>query len=380
MARGGGYPIEEFLESITAQLDRTQDALRLKAVNRPLTFALKDFTVDLQVFVEMDAAGKVRFRPAQPNETGASTVNLSFTTITRPMIEENTVSLEMTQAPTLSELGLEDGEKKELEKLGVRNAAQLRNLERQAGEDTLSRYSGVNLGRIRTALDLSRPRVSVIDTDDGAEEPQWPPGAMPPVQTSPAPHHPAPVDPAPVDPGPPVQTAPVPDPYPVDEPKPDTGPRIPGRPIFDRPILDRPGLDGIRNPVHPGPKAPDPIAPPTRTPLAPNGGLLADRIRREKGGPVGGGGAAAPRATPPQADGVIRLKPGSRRVNLKGHNLIDGPRKPRAALDGRPLPVLGATGASVSFGLPEDVTPGNLDIELPDGRQTRYWLDTDGEG
>ena len=33
-------PNAEFLEAITAQLDQTQDALRLKAVNRPLTFAL----------------------------------------------------------------------------------------------------------------------------------------------------------------------------------------------------------------------------------------------------------------------------------------------------------------------------------------------------
>ena len=162
MPPGAGYPIEDFLEAITAQLDQTQDALRLKAVNRPLTFALKDFNVDLKVFVEMDAQGRVTFRPAGPNEAGASTVSIAFTTITRPMIEENTISMEMAQAPTLDELGLARDEQRQLAKIGVRNAAQLKTLQRSAGEDTLSRYTGVDLGRIRGALNLAKPRVEDV--------------------------------------------------------------------------------------------------------------------------------------------------------------------------------------------------------------------------
>jgi hypothetical protein len=165
MPPSAGYPIEDFLEAITAQLDQTQDALRLKAVNRPLTFALKDFNVDLKVFVEMDAQGKVTFRPAGPNEDGASTVSIGFTTITRPMIEENTISMEMAQAPTLDELGLKKDEQRQLAKIGVRNGAQLKNLQRSAGEDTLSRHTGVDLTRIKTALNLARPRIEDIAAD-----------------------------------------------------------------------------------------------------------------------------------------------------------------------------------------------------------------------
>ena len=79
-------PIEDFLEAITAQLDKTQDALRLKAVNRPLTFALKDFAIDLSGFVEMDRDGVVRLRPSAPNAQGASKIQLGFATLTRAMI------------------------------------------------------------------------------------------------------------------------------------------------------------------------------------------------------------------------------------------------------------------------------------------------------
>lgn len=167
MSSGASYPIEEFLEAITAQLDQTQDALRLKAVNRPLTFALKDFNVDLKVFVEMDIEGRVAFRPAAPNEEGASTVSIGFTTITRPMIEENTISMEMAQAPTLDELGLERDEQRQLAKIGVRNGAQLRNLERSAGEATMSRHTGVDLGRLKQALEFSRPRLNDPVPDHG---------------------------------------------------------------------------------------------------------------------------------------------------------------------------------------------------------------------
>src|SRR5512142_1375762 len=96
----GAFLVEEFINAVSTQLDRVQDALRLKAVNRPLTFALKDFSLDLQVFAEMDGEGNVRFRAAAPNESGASTLRRSFTTTTRPMIEENTISLAQTRSPT----------------------------------------------------------------------------------------------------------------------------------------------------------------------------------------------------------------------------------------------------------------------------------------
>lgn len=185
------FPLEEFLEAITSQLDKTQDALRLKAVNRPLTFALKDFDLDLKVFVDMDAQGQIRFRPSGPNETGASTVTIGFTTITRPMIEENTVSMEMTASPTLDEIGLEPAEQKRLERLGVRNAAQLRQLEAHAGDNNLSRLSGVNVDKLRQALQMGRPQL------DGLRAVPERPARRPQQAPSPEPNQPRPaLDPA----------------------------------------------------------------------------------------------------------------------------------------------------------------------------------------
>jgi hypothetical protein len=197
------FPIEEFINAVTSQLDRVQDGLRFKAVNRPLTYALKDFTLELQVFVEMDIQGNVRFRPAGPNESGASTVHLGFTTITKPMIEENTVSLALSRSPSLAEIGLAPEEQQRLEQFGVRNAAQLKRLGSSTGATTVARLSGIPVERLRAALQLGSPRLRNVAADGPV--PRAPaPIARPPAREA-APHPPQveqPPSPAPAAPRP----------------------------------------------------------------------------------------------------------------------------------------------------------------------------------
>jgi hypothetical protein len=162
MTGDGGFLVENFLDAVSAQLDRTQDALAAKAKVRPLMFALRNFTIDLQVFVSMDAEGNVRLRSSAPGETGASTLKLDFTTITRPMVEENTVSLATTQAPSLTDVGLKPDEQRALERVGVRTVAQLQTLRASgAGIDGIARLTAglVPADRLRAALRLGRPEL-----------------------------------------------------------------------------------------------------------------------------------------------------------------------------------------------------------------------------
>ena len=162
MSGDRGFPVEEFLEAITNQLDRTQDALRLKSVTRPLTYAIRDFTMDLKVFVELGPDGTVIFRPAASDDVGASVVHIGFTTVNRTMIEENTVSLSAVKSPTLDELGLDPAERRGLERLGVRNVEQLDELKRSTSESTVSRYSGLPVSRLRQALAQGEPAVQTV--------------------------------------------------------------------------------------------------------------------------------------------------------------------------------------------------------------------------
>jgi hypothetical protein len=166
-AENGGLPIENFIQALTSQLDRAQSTMALKArAGLPLTFAVKDLTLDLRTHVEMVGAA-VRIRPAEPGETEASTLHLSLTTITRPMIEENTLELQAKpDEPSLREvLGGEvtEDEQRRLEWAGVYTTSQLRDLERHAGTDAIQRVSQLPVDRLRRALQLaSEPAITRV--------------------------------------------------------------------------------------------------------------------------------------------------------------------------------------------------------------------------
>ncbi len=166
-----GVPIEQFIQALTSQLDRAQDALRLKAASRPLTFAVKDLTLDLRSHVEISGS-TVKIRPAGPNEPEASTIHIALTTITRPMIEENTVQLaEDSDEPSLEEVlkdDFKDREEREdvqrrLEWAGVHTVSQLRDSQRRNGEQVLQKYTQLPVNRLRAALmRAAQPRVTRV--------------------------------------------------------------------------------------------------------------------------------------------------------------------------------------------------------------------------
>jgi len=192
MPSDASFLVEEFLGAIATQLDRTQDDLALKAVNRPLTYAIKDFSMELKVFVEMDPEGRVRFRTPAANEPGASSVSIGFTTITRPMIQENTVEVGLARSPTLSEAGLSYQERRRLEQVGVRTTAELHRLQSSTGSAGISRVADIPMERLRAALAFGRPVISSVRP---APRPQKPAAPKPLAPQAPSPQVPPPARP-----------------------------------------------------------------------------------------------------------------------------------------------------------------------------------------
>lgn len=170
--RQPSWPIEDFVHALTSQLDRAQAALALKVkAGLPLTFAVKEIGLELKAFVET-AGAVVSIRPAGPGETEASVLHLTLTTITRPMIEENTTQLATaTDEPTLKDvLGdeISEEDRRRLEWAGIRNVRQLRELQKQSGETAIEQISNIPALRLRAALDrASRPFVSRVVPDGG---------------------------------------------------------------------------------------------------------------------------------------------------------------------------------------------------------------------
>ena len=161
--QSNGIPLEEFINSLTSQLDRSQATLALKANAKiPLTFAVKEFTLDLRAFLEI-VGSVVYIRPAEAGERDASTVHLNLTTITKPMIEENTRQFQADE-PLLKEVlgeDLDEDEQRRLEWAGVHTIGQFRELYERSGEQAIERVAQIPALKLRQALDrASRPRIS----------------------------------------------------------------------------------------------------------------------------------------------------------------------------------------------------------------------------
>jgi hypothetical protein len=167
---GDALPLENFIQAVQSQLDKAQTAMTLKArnLNMPLTFAIKDISLDLRAHVEF-ASSEIRIRPAGSADPEASMFHLVFAAITRPMIEENAVAMaDNPNDRAIDDIGgdgdgLSEDDRRKLEWVGVRTVGQLRNLEAQGGAGTVQRVTGLPVSRLKAALErASTPLVEHI--------------------------------------------------------------------------------------------------------------------------------------------------------------------------------------------------------------------------
>jgi len=164
---------------VQSQLDTAQARMTLKAQNDrlPLTFAIRDITMDLKAHVEMQR-GEVRIRPAGPTDSDASVLHLVFAAITKPMIEENAVQLAVDNKDdtSLDELGdtLDEDERRRLDLIGVRTVSKLNEIQRSGIGRSVGRLTNLPVDKLEHVLArAARPMVENIESEsanDGSDE------------------------------------------------------------------------------------------------------------------------------------------------------------------------------------------------------------------
>src|SRR5678809_692563 len=75
------WNLEDFVDSLVVELDKTRETLAIKAINKPLTYTVKDMAMDINIFPTYDGE-QVKFVTAQPGQTGASKVTIQLGSIT----------------------------------------------------------------------------------------------------------------------------------------------------------------------------------------------------------------------------------------------------------------------------------------------------------
>lgn len=189
LMQNAGVPFDVLIQALTDQLDKAQASMALKArVGKlPMTFAVKDVSLDLRAFVQL-VDDDVFLRPAGPGDAGASSIKLALTTITRPMIEENAMNFQAEDPKFSLREALADQineqDQRSLERIGVRSIAQLNELRQAAGADVVARLARMPVNRLQQAmLAASAPRITRVEREPVVVAPPTPVPTRAPAAT-----------------------------------------------------------------------------------------------------------------------------------------------------------------------------------------------------
>lgn len=128
MSANRPWRLESFVDALVVELDKTRETLGVKAVNKPLSYTVKDMAMDLQIFPTYDGR-EVEFVTAQPGEEGSSTITLQLSPITDRQVRESSKAPVGPAEVAIEDADIDEDVKHELRRVGVRSVEDLRRIE-----------------------------------------------------------------------------------------------------------------------------------------------------------------------------------------------------------------------------------------------------------
>ncbi len=122
------WRLESFIDSLAVELDQARETLAVKSMSRPLSYAVKDLALDLQIFPTFEG-GDVQFRTAEPGQEGYSTLTLQLASITDQQIRATSKPPPARDEVPLEEAPIDEDSRRTLKKLGVRSVDDIERLE-----------------------------------------------------------------------------------------------------------------------------------------------------------------------------------------------------------------------------------------------------------
>jgi len=121
------WQLEDFVDSLVVELDKTRETLAVKAINKPLSYTVKEVALDLNIFPSYDG-DQVTFVTAQPGQEGASKVSIQLNSITDQQVRATT-KVPTAREVAIDEIGVDKKTKRNLRKLGVNSVEDLKQIE-----------------------------------------------------------------------------------------------------------------------------------------------------------------------------------------------------------------------------------------------------------
>lgn len=169
------WNLESFLDSLIMELDRARETLAIKAVNRPLTYSVKDLSLELQLFPSYDG-GQVKFVTAKPGEQGASKVSIQLGSITDRQIRESAPLPISRDDIAIEEMeDLDESDRQSLKKLGVKSVKDIQKLEERNVDLEKASNNRIKFTKLARLIERSRrnkyqPTVKSISMMEGKAE------------------------------------------------------------------------------------------------------------------------------------------------------------------------------------------------------------------
>jgi len=159
------WQLEDFVDSLVVELDKTRETLAVKAINKPLSYTVKEMALDLNIFPSYDG-DNVRFITAQPGQQGASKVSIQLGSITDQQVRATSKLPGVKGDIKLDQIKIDKSAKKELRKLGVNSADDLKQIEQknvdlQKVTDGDIDYTAIANQIQKSKRDQNPPRLSV---------------------------------------------------------------------------------------------------------------------------------------------------------------------------------------------------------------------------
>ena len=150
------WQLADMVDAIAAEIDHAEDTLALKSYARGMSFSIRQLSLDLQVAVRRDDLGHVKFRTAEPNSTGTTTLKLDFAQLLKSQLGDDRRKLEQNiDRRPVDALGFTSEEVRALNAISIYSIDDLyRYTQTAAMIGEVSRKTRIDDARLRQVLGL----------------------------------------------------------------------------------------------------------------------------------------------------------------------------------------------------------------------------------
>jgi hypothetical protein len=124
------WQLDDFVDSLVVELDKTRETLAVRAINKPISYQVEKVDLDLNIFPSYDG-DQVSFVTAQPGQDGASKVSIKLGSITDQQVRASSKAPTAKKDIAIDDIGVDKTTKKKLRRLGVTSVDDLEQVEKK---------------------------------------------------------------------------------------------------------------------------------------------------------------------------------------------------------------------------------------------------------